>query len=87
MAKLQKDYDTTLAKQNALQNDYNATKANLDNLKASYDALEKNSSASIAENSKKNRELLAQLEAKEQALAAENARLEQLKKELELEEA
>ncbi|SDR81665.1 chemotaxis protein MotB [Formosa sp. Hel1_31_208] len=83
LAKLQKDYDTTLAKRNTLQADYDAAKANLDNLKASYDALEKNSSAAIAENSKKNRELLAQLEAKEQALAAENARLEQLKKELE----
>ena len=83
LAKLQKDYDATLAKRNALQSEYDAAKSNLDNLKASYDALEKNSSASIAANSKKNRELLAQLEAKEQALAAENARLENLKKELE----
>ena len=83
LAKLQKDYNATLAQRNKLQSDYDATKANLDNLKASYDALEKNSSAAIAENVKKNRELLAQLEAKEQALAAENARLEQLKKELE----
>ncbi len=83
LAKLQKDYDATLAQRNKLQSDYDATKANLDNLKASYDALEKNSSAAIAENVKKNRELLAQLEAKEQALAAENARLDQLKKELE----
>ena len=39
-------------------------------------------SAEIAKNSKKNRELLAQLEAKEQALAAENERLQKLKKEL-----
>ncbi|MEY8849931.1 OmpA family protein [Psychroserpens sp. XS_ASV72] len=83
LAKLQKDYEATLAQRNKLQSDYDATKANLDNLKASYDALEKNSSAAIAENSKKNRELLAQLEAKEQALAAENARLEKLKQELE----
>ena len=34
-------------------------------------------------NSQKNRELLAQLEAKEQALAAESARLDKLKQELE----
>ncbi|WP_191858646.1 OmpA/MotB family protein [Hanstruepera ponticola] len=80
---LQKEYDETLAQRDKLQRDYNATKSSLDNLKASYDALEKNSSASIAENAQKNRELLAQLEAKEQALAAENARLERLKKELE----
>ena len=80
---LQKDYDDAIAQRDKLQRDYQATKTNLDNLKASYDALEKNSSASIAENAQKNRELLAQLEAKEQALAAENARLEKLKKELE----
>ena len=83
LTKLQSDYDQALAQRNKLQADYDATKANLDNLNASYDALEKNSSASIAENSKKNRELLAQLEAKEQALAAENARLDKLKAELE----
>ncbi|WP_034041965.1 OmpA family protein [Wocania ichthyoenteri] len=75
-------YNEAVTERDKLQADYNATKSNLDNLKASYDALEKNSSASIAENSKKNRELLAQLEAKEQALAAENARLAKLKREL-----
>ncbi|MCK0179564.1 OmpA family protein [Flavobacteriaceae bacterium S0862] len=80
---LQKNYDETLAKRDKLQSDYNALKSNYDNLTASYNALEKNSSAAIAENSKKNRELLAQLEAKEQALAAENSRLEALKKQLE----
>jgi len=80
---LQKDYDETLAQRDKLQSDYAALKSSHDNLKASYAALEKNSSASIAENSKKNRELLAQLEAKEQALIAENLRLEKLKKELE----
>jgi chemotaxis protein MotB len=80
---LTKNYDTAFAQRNKLQSDYDATKSNLENLKASYEALEKNSSASIAANSKKNRELLAQLEAKEQALATENARLEKLKKELE----
>jgi chemotaxis protein MotB len=81
---LQKSYDDAIAQRDQLKNDYDATKANLETLKASYDALEKNSSSAIAENSKKNRELLAQLEAKEQALAAENARLETLKKELEV---
>jgi len=75
-------YNEAVAERDKLQADYNATKSNLDNLKASYAALEKNSSASIAENSRKNRELLAQLEAKEQALASENARLAKLKKEL-----
>ena len=79
---LQTAYDEAVKERDQLRSDYAATKTNLDNLKASYDALEKNSSAEIAKNSKKNRELLAQLEAKEQALAAENERLEKLKKEL-----
>lgn len=83
LKQLQKDYNETLAQRDKLQSDYNAIKSNYDNLKASYDALEENSSAAIAENAKKNRELLAQLEVKEQALASENARLETLKKELE----
>lgn len=83
LAALQSEYDKTLMQRDKLQSDYNALKSNYDNLKNSYDALEKNSSAAIAENSKKNRELLAELEAKEQALAAENARLEALKKQLE----
>lgn len=80
---LQAAYDDAVKERDKLRSDYAATKNNLDNLRASYDALEKNSSAEIAKNSQKNRELLAQLEAKEQALAAENERLEKLKKELE----
>lgn len=83
LSELQIEYDEAVAQRDKLQSDYNATKSNYNNLKASYDALEENSSASIAENAKKNRELLAQLEVKEQALASENARLEALKKELE----
>jgi len=81
--KLQSAYDAAVAERDRLKSDYAAAKTNLENLKASYNALEENSSASIAANSQKNRELLAQLEAKEQALAAENERLNTLKKELE----
>ncbi len=65
-----------------MQSDYNATKSNYENLKASYDALEENSSEAIAKNAKRNRELLAQLEAKEQALVSENARLKKLEKDI-----
>ena len=83
LGKLQKDYDEAVAKRDKFQADYNAIKSSLENLKSSYDALEKNSSSEIAKNAQKNRELLAQLEAKEQALAAENDRLLKLKKELE----
>jgi chemotaxis protein MotB len=83
LAKLQKAYDDAVAERDQLTTDLAATKSNLENLKASYKALEEQSSASIAANSKKNRELLAQLEAKEQALATESERLNKLQKELE----
>ncbi|NJX15310.1 OmpA/MotB family protein [Tamlana crocina] len=82
LKQLKAAYDEAVAQRDNLQAEYNATKASLDNLKSSYEALEKNSSRAIAENSQKNRELLAQLEAKEQALEAENNRLEKLKREL-----
>lgn len=81
--KLQKVYEDAVKERHQLTTELAATKTNLDNLKASYKALEENSSAAIAANSKKNRELLAQLEAKEQALAAESDRLNKLQKELE----
>lgn len=83
LKQLQAAYDEVVSDRDKLQADYSAMKSNYEALKDSYNALEKNSSAAIAKNSQKNRELLAQLEAKEQALAAENARLEKLKKELE----
>ncbi|TWO32123.1 OmpA family protein [Seonamhaeicola sediminis] len=83
LKQIQAAYEEALADRDKLRADCNAMKSNYDALKASYEALEKNSSAAIAKNSQKNRELLAQLEAKEQALAAESARLEKLKKELE----
>mgnify|MGYP001155235041 CR=1 FL=1 len=81
--KLNSNYEKAVKERDQLRSDYAAAQSNLENLKASYKALEENSSASIAANSKKNRELLAQLEAKEQALATENERLNSLKKELE----
>ncbi|MHA7942713.1 OmpA/MotB family protein [Formosa sp. 3Alg 14/1] len=83
LSALQKNYDDTVVKRDRLQSEYEALKANNDHLQNSYDALEKNSSAAIAQNVQQNRELLAQLEAKEQALAAENTRLEELKSQLE----
>ncbi|MFB9051751.1 OmpA family protein [Formosa undariae] len=82
LSALQKNYDDTVVRRDRIQSEYDALKANNDHLQNSYDALEKNSSAAIAKNVQQNRELLAQLEAKEQALAAENTRLEELKSEL-----
>lgn len=63
--------------------DFAATDKNLKALQASYNALEKNSDAALKSNMDKNRELLAQLETKEKALAAEQDRLNKLKSELE----
>ncbi|MGO1584798.1 OmpA family protein [Mesonia sp.] len=65
-----------------LKNELGLKTNNLNQLQDSYNALESNSSANLAENSKRNRELLAQLEKKEKALANEQQRLEKLKKDL-----
>ncbi|WNM19784.1 OmpA/MotB family protein [Flavobacterium capsici] len=65
-----------------LQTDCNATANNLKALQESYNALEKNSSEALTTNMNKNRELLAQLDAKEKALAAEQNRLNKLRDEL-----
>ncbi len=96
LAALKKEYsitdaqlaDTALSLKD-LNSEYASTKAQLEALQSSYDALEKNSSASIAENASKNRELLSELEQKrseladkQQALDAEHDRLEQLQKDL-----
>lgn len=76
-------------KYSELVEDCNSTKASLKNLQASYTALEENSSASIAKNSKKNRELLKELEGKRKELAEkqkdltrERSRLEKLQRDL-----
>lgn len=82
LATLQKTYEDAVSERDKLQQDFTAAQNNLNNLQASYDALEKNSNAAIQENLKKNRDLLAQLEAKEKALAEENKRLQDIKKEL-----
>ncbi len=79
---LEDELASTRADRDALQRDYAATKANLENLQSSYDALEANSSKRIAENSQKNRELIAELDEKQAALAAEQTRLEKLQRDL-----
>lgn len=79
---LQAQLDKLKAERDKLSADYAAASSNLNNLKSSYGALEKNSSEALESNMKKNRELLAQLEAKEKALAAEQERLNKLKNDL-----
>lgn len=77
-ASLQKEHDKLKAERDKLLADYTASNNNLKNLQASYSALEKNSDDVLKTNLDKNRELLAKLEAKEKALAAEQARLNKL---------
>ncbi len=75
LAKTKADRDKFLA-------DYTATDKNLKTLQASYSALEKNSDDALKTNMDKNRELLSQLEAKQRALAAEQAKFDKLKGDL-----
>ena len=75
---LQEDFDYVQTERNQLAQEVEALQKKYNNLDAAYSALEQNSSKSIEENAQKNRELLAQLEVKEQALAAENDRLMRL---------
>lgn len=82
LAALQADYDKTTSERDRLQQEYTTTKDSYEKLKRSYDALEANSSSALAENSRRNRELLAQLDTKEKALLAEKSRLEKLEKDL-----
>ena len=82
-SKLQSELDKTKAERDKLAADYAATKKSLDNLKASYAALEKDSNDALEANINKNRQLLAELEAKQKALSAEQDRLNKLKKDLE----
>ena len=82
LASLQGEYNSLKAQRDQLQLELKNTEAKYESLKNSYDALEANSSTEIAENSKRNRELLAQLEEKENKLRLEQARLEKLQKDL-----
>lgn len=72
------ELEKTKAERDKLAADYAASSNNLKTLQNSYNALEKNSDDALKSNMDKNRELLAQLEAKEKALAAEKARLDKL---------
>ncbi|MFD2892370.1 OmpA family protein [Flavobacterium chuncheonense] len=80
---LQSELDKVKAERDKLASDYAASSKNLSNLKSSYAALEKNSSDALESNMRKNRELLAELEAKQKALTAEQERLNKLKADLE----
>ncbi len=77
-ANLQDELNKTKAQRDKYLADLTAAQNNLNNLQSSYAALEKNSDDALKTNMDKNRELLAKLEAKEKALAAEQARINKL---------
>lgn len=79
---LMADLEKTKAERAKLQADCTATSNNLKTLQDSYAALEKNSNDALQTNMSKNRDLLAQLDAKEKSLAAEQDRLNKLNAEL-----
>lgn len=81
-SKLKAEYDKLKADYEKLQANCAATEKSLKTLQASYNALEKDSNEALTANINKNRELLAQLEAKEKTMAAEQARLNKLKADL-----
>lgn len=82
LADLESRYATLKEEAAQLDQELSNTQKSLNSLQKSYDALEANSSSALAENSKRNRELLAELEEKEKALATERLRLERLEKDL-----
>jgi chemotaxis protein MotB len=74
-ATLQSKLDDTNANLTKVQADYEAAKNKMKVMQDSYAALEKNSNEALEANMKKNRDLLAQLDAKAKALASEQEKL------------
>lgn len=81
-AALKSELDKAKSERDKLSADYKSADKNLKTLQSSYNALEKNSDDALLTNMNKNRDLLAQLESKEKALAAEQSRLDKLKADL-----
>ena len=82
LAKLKKDYDALKAKKDILDVEYSALQNKFKNLQDSYDVLSTQSSKKLADQAKKNQDLLAKLEEKEKTLLVESQRLAKLQKEL-----
>lgn len=81
-SELEQDRDKLQAQVDKLKSDYATLDGKYKNLDESYKALEKNSSDALQANMNKNRDLLAQLEAKSKALAIEQERLDKSSKRL-----
>jgi chemotaxis protein MotB len=82
VANLRKEVERLNSEKTRLAMELAAAKNNYERMKGSYEALEQNSSAALTENLERNRKLLEELEAKEKALAAEEARLKDIQRQL-----
>ena len=71
---LEKNLNKIKSERDKLTADQKALNEKMDRLQDSYKALEKNSNEALQDNLKKNRDLLAELEAKEKALSIEQER-------------
>ena len=81
-ATLQKSLADCTTERDKLKSQLKSSENNLSTLQSSYAALEKNSDDVLQSNMSKNRELLAELEAKGKKLTAEQDRLNKLKSDL-----
>ncbi len=82
VANLRKEVERLNSEKTRLAMELAAAKNNYERMKGSYEALEQNSSAALTENLERNRKLLEELEAKEKALATEEARLKDIQRQL-----
>ncbi len=80
---LQNEFDNLLIEKQLLDDEFVALKNSYNNLDESYKVLSTQSSKKLAEQSKKNQDLLEKLEEKEKTLLIESKRLEKLQRELE----
>ena len=80
---LQNEYDNLLIEKQLLDDEFVALQNSYNNLNESYKVLSTQSSKKLAEQSKKNQDLLEKLEEKEKTLLIESKRLEKLQRELE----
>jgi chemotaxis protein MotB len=82
LLKLNKEFDELSVQKKQLESDLEALQHKFNNLDESYQVLSAQSSKKLAEQSKKNQQLLEQLEEKERTLMVESLRLEELQNEL-----
>jgi len=82
LEKLQISFDKLMTKKQITDNELTSLRTKYNNLEESYNVLSSQSSKKLAEQAKKNQQLLLELETKEQKMALESARLEELQNEL-----